>query len=117
LLCFAGLLIQAGIGIGLSPVSETIVATNPVLSQLQVTAVGIEGRLTEITAKVDLLVTKAMASESGKFGDDGTIGSDPFQGEVLVNTVERLVNEHLQLTQVIKADRRFHSFCAGMGGG
>ena len=82
------------------PSGEAVVATNPVLQQLQVTAVGIEGRLTEIAAKVDLLVSKAMSSASGKMGFGDGFGSDPFQGEVLVNTIERLVNEHHQLMQV-----------------
>jgi hypothetical protein len=82
--------------------SGPIGASNPVLQQLQLAGANIEGRLSEIVAKVDLLIemqaSKAGAGPAGSMRLFSGQVEDPFAGEVLVNTIERLVNEHQNLS-------------------
>jgi hypothetical protein len=69
------------------------------LQQLQLASVGIEGRLTDINAKVEVLLEQTSKPKRGAAGAGGNLsrmygGDDPFGGDLLIQTVQRLVEEH-----------------------
>ena len=102
-----GAAVPGGIGGGVG----TVAAGNAtaLLQQVQLASVGIETKLTEINAKVEQLLEHASKKQGRRMSGAGMGmgmqrmfgGDDPFGGDVLVQTVQRLVEEHSEMSGAV----------------